>query len=197
MWEKPLCRHQAQWRRRGRRWSRRWSRDSPAVNGEDHGEAGCAPAAHGGPRWNRYSFAAYGGPHARAGGCRKAAVTPWRLHSGVGSWQDLWPCGERGAHAGEDFLAGLVTLWGTHSGAAFSWRTAPHRKDLHWRSSWRTAAHGKDSHWRSSWGGLSPVGETPCWSKGRMWGGRSSRDNVWWTDHNPIPHPFVPPRRRS
>ena len=31
-----------------------------AAHGEDHGEAGCPPAAHGGPWWSRYPPAAHG-----------------------------------------------------------------------------------------------------------------------------------------
>jgi len=66
-----------------RRCSRCRSRDfSPAACGEDHGEADCAPAAHGGPRWSRWM-------------CLKEAVTPWGAHAGAGSCQDLWPRGER------------------------------------------------------------------------------------------------------
>jgi len=39
----------------GRRCSRRWRRKSSlAAYGEDHGEAGCLPAVHVGPRWSRY-----------------------------------------------------------------------------------------------------------------------------------------------
>jgi len=37
----------------GRRCSRHQSRDSPAAHGEEHGEAGCALAARGGPQWSR------------------------------------------------------------------------------------------------------------------------------------------------
>ncbi|CAM9245182.1 unnamed protein product [Bubo scandiacus] len=36
--------------------------DSPAAHGEDHSEAGCAPAAHGGPHRSRDPPAACGGP---------------------------------------------------------------------------------------------------------------------------------------
>ncbi|GAB0190707.1 EH domain-containing protein 4 [Grus japonensis] len=39
--------------------------------------------------------AAHGGPHAGAGGCLKEAVTLWEARAGAGSWQDLWPHGER------------------------------------------------------------------------------------------------------
>ena len=67
----------------------------PAARGEDHGEAGCPPAAHGRPRWSRYPPAARGGPHAGAGGCPEDAVTPWEARAGAGSWQDLRPHGER------------------------------------------------------------------------------------------------------
>ena len=65
---------------------------------EDHGEAGCPPAAHGGPWWSRSPPAAREGPHTGAGGCLKEAVTPWEAHAGAGSWQDLWPRGERSPH---------------------------------------------------------------------------------------------------
>jgi len=94
--------------------------DSPAAHGADHGEAGCPPAEHGGPQCSRYPPVVYGGLHARAGGCPKEAVTPWRACTGAGSCQDVWTRGERGAHAGAGFLAGLVTQWATHAGAACS-----------------------------------------------------------------------------
>ena len=50
----------------------------------------------------------------------------------------------RGAHARAGFLAGPVTPWRTHAGAACSWRTAPHGKDARWSSSWRAAARGRN-----------------------------------------------------
>ena len=34
-------------------------------------------------------------------------------------------------------------------------------------------------------GERSAVRGTSHWSRGRVWGGRSSRANVWWTDHSP------------
>jgi len=47
--------------RRGRRCSRCQSREpSLATCDEDHGEAGCSPAIHGGPWWSRYPPAARG-----------------------------------------------------------------------------------------------------------------------------------------
>ena len=111
---KKLCRHQGQCRRRGRRSSRQRSRDPPAARGEDHGEAGCPPAAHGG----------------RMRGCRDSTCSPWRTPC-RSRWRHLKEaaaCGkpmleqvpgrtggpvQRGAHARAGLLAGLVTPWGT------------------------------------------------------------------------------------
>jgi len=45
----------------GRRCSRHWTRESSLVaRDEDHGKAGCPPAAHGGPQWSSYPPAAQG-----------------------------------------------------------------------------------------------------------------------------------------
>jgi len=45
----------------GRRCSRRRSRESSlAAHDEDHGEAGCLTAVHGGPRWSRYPLVVCG-----------------------------------------------------------------------------------------------------------------------------------------
>ena len=90
MWEKQLCRPKGQCRRRGWKCSRRRGTDSPAARGADPGEAGCAlqpMEAHGGadlylqPRDD---------PTPEQGD-----VTPWGARAGAGSWQDLWPRGER------------------------------------------------------------------------------------------------------
>jgi len=69
---------------------------------KDHSEATCSPAVHGGPQWSRHTPAAQGGLHAGAGGSPKEAVV----------------LGE--ALAGAGVLAGLVALWGTHTGEACS-----------------------------------------------------------------------------
>ena len=152
MWEKQLCRHQGQWRRRGRRCTRCQSRDSPAAYSQDYGDTGCPPAAHGGPRWSKYLPAAHGGHHTRPGECSpKEAVILWKARTGAGSWQDVWSCRDRGAHTGAGLLAGLVIEWGIHAGVTCSWRTAPCGKGLCWSSSWKTAAHGKDPLWRRLW----------------------------------------------
>ena len=145
-WE--LCTPQGQWRRSGRGCFRHWSRDYPTACRADHGEASSVAAAHGGPCWSRCPPAAHGGPHTWVGGCLKEAVTPWRPPAGVGSWQDLWTCGER-SPCWSRFAGKTCDPVGTHTGAACSWRAVPHGKDPCRNSSWRTAASGKDSHWRS------------------------------------------------
>jgi len=47
-------------------------------------------------------------------------VTLWEACPGADSCQELWTYGEGEAHAGAGLLAGLMTLWGTHTGAACS-----------------------------------------------------------------------------
>ena len=122
---------------------------------------------------------------------RMCSCNPWRSTvEQVDAQRKLWLCGEfaverapgrtcgpteRRSHVGSGFLAGLVTPQGTYAGAVCSWRTAPHERNP--QSMGRTytgAVHG----------GLSPVGGTPQRSSGRVWGRRSSRDNVWQTDCN-------------
>jgi len=68
--------------------------DFPAGHGEDYGEAGNPPAAHGCPQWSRYPPATHRGRHTRAGGCPKEAVASWEACNEAGSWQDLQTRGE-------------------------------------------------------------------------------------------------------
>jgi len=65
-----------------------------ATHDEDHSEASCAPAAHGGPQWSRDPPAARG-RDPTAGRCLKEAVTLWGARAGAGSCQDLRTHGER------------------------------------------------------------------------------------------------------
>ena len=124
-----LCRHQSKWRRRGKKCSRHWSRDSPAACEEDHGEAGCLPAALGDPRWSIYPPAAHRGPSATADGHPKETVTLWEACTGVGSCQDLWTHGERSPRCSR-FAGRTCDPMRTHTEAACSWRTAPYEKRL-------------------------------------------------------------------
>ena len=162
MWEKLLCRHKDQWRRRGRRGSSCWRRDSPAGH-EDHGETGCSPAMYGGQQWSRYPPETCGRPHTRPGGCPKEAVNPRKAHTGTGSCQDLWTSWRQVPTLEQ---AGLVTLWDIHARAACSWRTAHCGKEPCWSNSWRTAASGKDSCWSSSWRTVSH-GSVPALEQGK------------------------------
>jgi len=92
---------------------------SLAAHDEDHGEAGCSPAVHGGPQWSRSPSAAHGGPLAGAGGCLKEAVTPRRALAGAGSCQDLWTLGERSPRWSR-FAGRACDPVGTHTGPACS-----------------------------------------------------------------------------
>lgn len=109
-----------------------------------------SPAAWGGLWWSRYHTAASG---------------EQRPGRNCGVWREV--------HTG----AGFLDLWGLHSTAIHSWRTALLGKDPLWSNSSRTAACGKEPHWSSSY-----------WSKGKVWGGINNEDNVLWTNcksHSP------------
>ena len=193
MWEQQLCRPQGQCRRRGRMCCRRRSRDCPVAHRADHAEAGSVPASHGGPCWSRSPSEAHGRDSSpkqedarrRLWPCREPALeqAPGRTCRPV----------ERGAYAGAGLLAGLVTPWGTHIGAACSWRTAPCGRDPCWGSSWRTAACGKDSHWSSSWRTVSHERDLTLEQ------GKSVRRKGQQRQHvmNWPQHPFLVPLRHS
>ena len=129
-----------------RRCSRHWSRKSSlATHAEDHGEAGCPSAVHGGPQWSRLTPAAHGrDPTPEEVDAWRRLWHQWEVYARSGSCQDLWTHGERQAHAGAGLLAELVTQWGTHAGTACSWRTAPCGKDSCWSSLWRSVSCGRD-----------------------------------------------------
>jgi len=121
-----------------------------AACDEDHGEAGCSAAVHGGPWWSRSPPVARGrDPTLEQGDAR--------------TFRPM----ERGAHAGAGLLAGLVTPWGptleqsaseglhpvgrTHAGAV--------RGELH--------PMGR-THAGEVCGELPPVRGTSRWSRGRV-----------------------------
>ncbi|GAB0185918.1 zinc finger and BTB domain-containing protein 5 [Grus japonensis] len=118
--------------------------------------------------WEQISTCTHAGPHARADGCPKESVIlseAWG--AGTGSWQDLWPHGERSPHwsrfagrtcdpVGDPTLEqsapeGLHPVEGTHAGAAHE----------------ELQPMGR-THSGEVGGGLSTVGGTPCWSRGRV-----------------------------
>jgi len=139
---------------------------SPPARDEDHGEAGCAPAAHGGPQWSRSPLTAPAGPHAGAGGCPQEAVTLWGHHAGAGSWQGLRTLGERSPRR-----------------SRFAGRACDPVGDPRWSSlflkdctPWEglTGAVCEElqpvgrTHIGEVQAELSPVGGTLCWSRGRV-----------------------------
>lgn len=76
----------------------------PCSQGEDHGEIGCPPAAHGGPQWSKYPPAALGGPHGIAGRC---------------ALKEVAACGEE--HTLEQAPSKTCGPWGTtHAVAIYS-----------------------------------------------------------------------------
>jgi len=77
---------------------RQRSRHSLAAPGADHGEAGCAPAAnkvHGGADLHLQPME---DAMLEQGDARRSLLTPWEAVAGAGTWQDLWPRGERSPH---------------------------------------------------------------------------------------------------
>ena len=174
MWEKPLCRHQGQW---GRRRSH-WSSDSPAVYEEDHGEAGCPPAACRSPRWSRSPPAACGGPHVGAGGCPKEAVTLWKACTGSGS------CGTcRPVEREEPTLKHVCCQYSWPHGGLSVEPSVP--EGLQHVERILAGAVGEElrptgrTHIGEVCGGLSPVGGTPWWSRGRVWVVLLLKRNEW------------------
>jgi len=189
MWKKQLCRHQGQ-RRRERRYSRHRSRSAPAACDEDHGEAGCRPAVHGGPRWNRDPLVARGRDLTPDQvDARRRLWHRGKPRAGAGSFQDLQTCGER-----------------SPCPSKFAVRACDPMGDPRWSSlflkdctPWEGPTLGQFVKSCSPWEGLMLKkfvedclpGEGPdagAWAEceeSSSWGGRSGRDNVWWTDRNP------------
>lgn len=91
--EKKICRHQGELRRRGMGWFR--FQRFPCSPWWRLRGGRCPPVAHGSPQWSRYARAICGEPHTGADGCPKEPVTLWKGHTGAGSWEYLWLCGDR------------------------------------------------------------------------------------------------------
>jgi len=91
-----------------------------AACGQDHGEAGCPPAAHRGPWWSRYPPRSVEDPTPEQVDAPEGGCDP--MGSLVLEQAPARTCGpmDGGAYTGAGLLAGLVTPWGTHPGAACS-----------------------------------------------------------------------------
>jgi len=108
--------------------------------------------------------AACGGPHAGAGGCaREGSCSPWRAHTGAGSWQELHPMVRSPCRS--KFSSRNLDHWGTCAGAV-----AP--EGVHPMKRTRAGAVLEELQpmERTNSGevceGLYPAGETPHWSRG-------------------------------
>jgi len=100
------------------------------------------------------------GPHARAGGCLKEAVTPWGARARAGSCQDLWTHRERSPRwnrfagracdpVGDPRWSSLFlkdcTPWKGTTLGQFVKSCSPWKGSC-WRSLWRTLSHGRNLH---------------------------------------------------
>lgn len=153
----------------------------PAAHGENHGEVGCLPAAYWGWWWNRHPPAAQEGSYSRT----KEAVTLWEAHSVLGR-----TCGrrERGAHSQAGLLAELLRLQERLT------LEEPVPEGLHYLEETCTGIvcdklqPMERIQAREILAGLSPVGSHTGVEKGCeesfSWRGRSTRNNIWWTDCN-------------
>ena len=197
MWEQQLCRHPGQWKSRGGG-APGTRADSPAACGEDHREAGCPSAVHGGPWWSRNPSA----PRGRDPMLEQVDVPKGR-------------CDPMGSLRCSRLLAGLVDPWRERSPrqSRFAGRACDPTGDPCWSTlllkdctPWKGPMLGQFVKNCSPWEGLmlenfmedcllwqglhAGAGEEceEC-SSGR---GRSGRSNMWCTDHSPTPCPPVP-----
>lgn len=99
-------------------------------------------------------------------------VAPWWVKPMLEQvyWQDLWPRG--GPTLEQSVPEGPYPMEVTHTGAVHE-ELQPMQRTL------VGEVHG----------GLSPCGRDPTVEQGRvwgvlLWGGRRSRDSLWWADHN-------------
>ncbi|GAB0207533.1 zinc finger and BTB domain-containing protein 5 [Grus japonensis] len=119
---------------------------------EDHGGADIDPAAH-------------GRPHTRA---LKEAVAMWRTRAGVGSWQELRPYGER-SPCRSRFAGRTCDPVGDPCWSSLllkdliPWKGPMLEQFVKNYSLWEGPTLEKYVH-----KGLSPMGGTPCWSRGRV-----------------------------
>lgn len=158
--EKQPCRHQGLWKM-GSRCSRDPSKDSPPSCGADYGEVAVS--------WHqRSTYTPWTAPH-QSRWCLKDIVTLWKIQNGA------------------SFLPRSVTSWRTYAAAVCSVGLHPVEETLLEQfvkncSPWKGLMMEK-------FRGLSPMGGSTRTGGGSeefyLWGGRSSRDSMWWTDCSP------------
>lgn len=179
MQEKQPWQYQAQWRRVSR-CSRCQSRHSPEAYGEDHGDAGCHPAAH--ERSLNIHSIACGSSCARVDGWalkedadhrvpmqEQAFGRSWgpqaRTHTEVGFLEEPVVC--RGTTLEQSVLEGLYPMARSHAGAVSETLQPVGRTHV-----------GEVNE------ELRPMVRTPFWSNITAWKGRGSRDKLLWTGCN-------------
>ena len=113
----------------------------------------------------------------------------------VDTWRRLW-CGELTLEQACGRICGPTETW-AHTGAGlrqYLWPLAGSMLE-------QSVPAGLHPMGRTDigefCGGLSPVGGTPHWSRGIVWGvlplrRKRGRDSVWWTDCNPLLYPSAP-----
>jgi len=105
--------------------------------------------------------------HAAAGGCPKEAATPWGACAGAGSWQDLWPHGERSPHGSRVAGRACDPVGDACWSSLFLEDCTPWEGPTLEKFVENCKPVGR-SHVGEIHSGLSPVGGPPHWSRGRV-----------------------------
>lgn len=117
----------------------------------------------------------------RAGGCLKESATLWETRAGPGSWQTFGPVERTPIGAG-------------------SWQALWHAGDLCWtllpeglpsmEETYAGAVPARRIHDGVVHRGLSPMGGTPKWSGGKVWGVLTLRRKQWKKQYMTLSHPM-------
>lgn len=115
-----------------------------------------------------------GWPH--TGRCLKAAVTQWEACAGSGARQDLWAGAPRSP------------CWNRFGGRMCDCKGDPHWNSLFLKDciQWKGPILEQFGKNCNPWEGAHAGPRKKC-EEFSPWGRRSSRDNMWWTDTDPIP----------
>lgn len=164
MGEKHISRHSSQWKR-WKRWLRHLVRHIHHLQFKEVSGADIQPAVH-------------GESHIRTARCLKGTMRRQPCSRDPTGPLETETIDEAG------LLAGLLTLWRTDTRVVWFWRTTPHGKTRD-RADYEEIQSVGRIHAGEVHEGLTILGRIPRWIRGRMEGERSSRSNVWSTDHNP------------
>lgn len=119
-----------------------------------------------------------------------------RSHTGAGSWQNVWFCGERSLCWGS-FSGRICDPMGSPCWSRAFLRVEPCCKALMLDHHKELQCLVRTNIWKACEGKACPFSwEGPCTSSGKecegshLWGGWSIRENMWWIDyshHSPQP----------